>query len=200
MRLRSLSKLLILAATGLVAVSCGSNESPVAPRSAAQAPAAPSNLLGLLTTTKTVKALQRTTPLAAPITRSAYIGILGGTISIPQAGLTIVVPPLSLLSTKLVSVTALAGSNVAYSFQPHGTQFLVPVIATQSLTNTQARTGGLISVGSLFAGYFPNDNNIFSVTEILNLNINLLNQTAIMTLSHFSGYIIATGYGTDAGF
>ena len=154
---------------------------------------------GVLTTAKTVKALQRNTPLPAPITRSAYIGILGGVIAIPQAGLTVVVPPLSLLSTKLVSVTALAGSNVAYTFSPHGTQFLVPVIATQSLVNTQAQTG-LVSIGSLFAGYFPNDNNIFSITEILNLNINLLNSTAIMTLTHFSGYIVATGYETAGGF
>jgi hypothetical protein len=31
------------------------------------------------------------------------------------------------------------------------------------------------------------------VTELLNINLNLLNQTAVFTVTHFSGYIVASG-------
>jgi hypothetical protein len=92
-----------------------------------------------------------------------------------------------------MSVTALAGSSVAYEFEPHGIKFTVPLVATQSLKGTQAQTGGLINPLSLFAGYFPDSKQITSVSELLNLNVNVLGQTSVLTIWHFSGYIIATG-------
>ena len=192
MRYRSLRTLTVAVVGGLLINGCGSHDNPVAPEAALSAsPAASASLLGLSTTT--VTALQRTTPLAKPITTSAYIGALGGKLTIPGAGLTVVVPPLALTSTKLITVTALAGSNVAYDFGPSGTKFLVPLVVTQDLRNTQAKSGGLINPLSLFVGYFPDDKNILSVTELLNLNVNLLSQTAVFTVTHFSGYIVASG-------
>jgi hypothetical protein len=192
MRYRSLRTLTVAVIGGLLINGCGTHDSPLAPE-AVLAPnsAASASLLGLSTTT--VTALQRTTPLAKPITTSAYIGALGGKLAISGAGLTVVVPPLALTSTKLITVTALAGSNVAYDFGPSGTKFLVPLVVTQDLRNTQAKSGGLINPLSLFVGYFPDDKNILSVTELLNLNVNLLNQTAVFTVTHFSGYIVASG-------
>jgi hypothetical protein len=182
-----------VAAVGTIVLSsCGSSDSPVAPQAAiAPGAAASSSLFGLTATT--VTPLQRTKPLATSLSASAYIGALGGKLAIPGAGLTVVVPPLALTSTKLVTVTALAGSNVAYEFEPHGTTFLVPLFVTQDLRNTQASSGGLINPLSLFVGYFPDDKNILSVTELLNVNLNLLNQTAVFTVTHFSGYIVASG-------
>jgi hypothetical protein len=192
MRYRSLRTLTVAVVGGLLINGCGSHDNPVAPEAALSAsPAASASLLGLSTTT--VTALQRTTPLAKPITTSAYIGALGGKLAIPGAGLVVVVPPLALTSTKLITVTALAGSNVAYDFGPSGTKFLVPLVVTQDLRNTQAKSGGLINPLSLFVGYFPDDKNILSVTELLNLNVNLLSQTAVFTVTHFSGYIVASG-------
>ena len=192
MRYRSLRTLTVAVVGGLLINGCGSHDNPVAPEAALSAsPAASASLLGLSTTT--VTALQRTTPLAKPITTSAYIGALGGKLAIPGAGLVVVVPPLALTSTKHITVTALAGSNVAYDFGPSGTKFLVPLVVTQDLRNTQAKSGGLINPLSLFVGYFPDDKNILSVTELLNLNVNLLSQTAVFTVTHFSGYIVASG-------
>lgn len=192
MNSRTLRILAIAAAGAIVINGCGSHDNPVAPQSPiAPSTGASSSLLGLTTTT--VTALQRTKPLPTNLTASAYIGALGGSLAIPGAGITVVVPPLALTSTKLVTVTALAGSNVAYEFEPHGTKFLVPLVVTQDLSNTQAKTGGLINPLSLFVGYFPDDTNILSVTELLNLNVNLLNQTAVFTVTHFSGYIVASG-------
>jgi hypothetical protein len=192
MNSRTLRLLATAAAGAIVMNGCGSHDSPVAPQNPiAPTPEASSSLLGLRSTS--VTPLQRTTPLPTNLTASAYIGALGGSLSIPGAGITVVVPPLALTSTKLVTVTALAGSNVAYEFEPHGTKFLVPLVVTQNLSNTQAKSGGLINPLSLFVGYFPDDTNVLSVTELLNVNVNLLNQTAVFTVTHFSGYIVASG-------
>src|SRR5437773_1780548 len=68
-----------------------------------------------------------------------------------------------------------------------------PLVVTQDLRYTQAKSGGLINPLSLFVGYFPDDKNILSVTELLNINLSLLNQTAVFTVTHFSGYIVASG-------
>ena len=38
-----------------------------------------------------------------------------------------------------------------------------------------------------------------SVTELLNVNVNLLNLSAVFTVNHFSGYLLASGRcSTDA--
>lgn len=176
----------------LALVSCSTSE-PLAPPPVAPPAAASQSLTGILGSPVTIQPLQRTTPLAKSYSSSAYIGILGGTITIPNAGVTVVVPALALPSRTLITVTAMAGSNVAYEFAPHGIKFPVPLVVVQNLTNTQAQTGGLVNPLSLKAGYFPNSNNVSSVTELLNVNVNLLNQTAIFTVWHFSGYILAGG-------
>lgn len=176
----------------LALVSCSTSE-PVAPSAVAPPPAAAHSLTGLLSSPVTVQPLQRTVPLPSNISASAYIGALGGTISIPSAGLTVVVPPLALMSRTHVTVTALAGSNVAYEFAPHGIRFLVPLVVTQSLKNTEAQTGGLVNPLSLKAGYFPDSSNVTSVTELLGVDVNLLDQAAVFTVWHFSGYILAGG-------
>lgn len=191
MRLRSLATVVI----ALFALSCTTNDNPAAPTSVAPIQHAPSH--ALLNTPITVVPLQRLTPLSQPITTSAYIGVLGGTLSIPAAGLTVVVPPLALTSTKLISITAIPGSAVAYEFAPHGTQFLVPVIATQNLVNTGAQSGGLIAPASLFVGYFPDASNIVNVTELLNVNVDVLRQAGVFDILHFSGYILASGSDGD---
>ena len=198
MRLRLFTLTATLTAA-LFAYGCVA-DSPTAPSgSTAAAPPVPSQaLLGsLLGTTTTVSPLLRTKPLASNVTAAATIGPLGGVLSIPSAGITVVVPPLAVLTATKMSVTALAGSNVAYEFAPHGIKFAVPLVATQSLVGTQAQSGGLINPLSLFAGYFPDTKSVTSVTELLNLNVNVLSQTSVLTIWHFSGYIIATGRSSE---
>jgi hypothetical protein len=141
----------------------------------------------------TVIPLQRTSALATNQTKTATIGILGGTISIPSAGLTLVVPALAVTSPVTITVTALAGSDVAYTFEPHGLRFLLPAIATQSLAATDARFGGSVNPLSLFVGYFPSLTNITSITELLNLQLNLPLQTSTALFTHFSGYVWSSG-------
>lgn len=192
MRARSLSSL--FAAVVLFAVAGCAGSDTTAPSSARPAPTQSAHQSLLYSSPVNVKPLQRTTPLASNITVTKNIGILGGTISIPQAGLTVVVPPLAVTSTKTFSITALAGSNVAYTFSPHGITFLTPLVATQSLVHTQAANGGLINALSLQVGYFSDDTHVNLVTELLTVGINLLNQTSIVTIWHFSGYMWSSGF------
>jgi hypothetical protein len=194
MRLRSFTTFAVAAAATFTAFGC-SNESPAGPKSvSAPTTEASSSLLGGLlggsTTATTITPLLRTTPLASNITVTKTIGVLGGTIAIPGAGVSIVVPPLAVSKNTNFSVTARAGSNVAYDFAPSGLKFLTPLVMTQNLTNTNASS--LLNL-SLSLGYYPDPSRITSVTELLGVKVDLLKITAVATISHFSGYIFATG-------
>lgn len=194
MRLRSLFTAVFVATSATLTVSCGPTDSPVAPSHPMKGAATASR--SLLAAPVTIVPVQRTTPLATPMSASAYVGIFGGTLSLPGAGLTVVVPPFAVLSPTLMTVTALAGSNVAYTFEPHGISFLAPLVATQSLQNTTAQ-GGLLSSLTLQAGYFPDDNNVLSVTELLSVDVSPLGLTSTFNIWHFSGYILAGGVAGD---
>jgi hypothetical protein len=192
MRLRSLTTFSVAIAATFAAFAC-SSDSPAAPKSVTPRSAASNDLLGGLlgsTSTKTVIPLLRTNPLVTDITVTQSIGALGGTISIPAAGLTLVVPPLAVSKSTNFSITARQGAYVAYDMEPHGTKFLVPLVATQSLVNTNAR--GLASL-SLSVGYYTDPTNITSVSELLSAQVDLLRLTSVTTISHFSGYIWASG-------
>src|SRR4051812_29055667 len=172
-----------------IAIAGCSSDNPAAP-SRSVTPTAPSN--SLLSSAITVKPVHRLMALSAPITVTKTIGILGGTIAIPSVGLTVVFPPLALTSPKTISVTALAGPNIAYEFAPHGLKFLAPVVMTQNLTGTEVQSGLVLPV-NLFTGYFPDASNPTSVTKTLGVGVSLLNLTAVTTIWHFSGYIMAGG-------
>ena len=196
MRLRPLITLSVALAATLTAFGCASDSTTAPPAKApAPAPAQPSQSLlgGLLggtsTTTQKITPLTRNTPLAKNITVTKNIGVLGGTITVPGAGLTLVVPPLAVGRTMTFSVTALAGSNVAYEFGPHGTKFLLPLVMTQSLVGTNAP---LVNV-NLSLGYFPDSSNPTSVSELLGVQVDLLKLVGVSTISHFSGYIYVSG-------
>jgi hypothetical protein len=62
---------------------------------------------------------------------SAVIGAFGGQLTLPSAGLTVVVPPFAVASPTRITVTAVAGNQVAYELDPHGTRLLVPLVVTQ---------------------------------------------------------------------
>ncbi len=205
MRFRNFVPFAAALAASLAATGCGSDNT-TAPTAAAPAATAPSptllgNVLGAALGSPTqVTPLTRVTPLTTSQTTSARIGPLGGVLALPGAGITVIVPPLAVTSPTTISVTARAGSAVAYDFAPHGIKFNLPLVVTQSLAQTSAHTGGTINPLSLFVGYYPDGNNITSVTELLSLHLDLLNQLAIVDIWHFSGYIFASGRdGGDGG-
>ena len=194
--MRAVSMKLLAVATLVVAASCDRGVTAPAPTSES------ANKL-LLGTPTTVTVVQRNTPLASPLTASAVIGILGGQISIPGAGLKVVVPALAVTAPTRITVTAVAGSQVAYEFQPHGLRFLTPLLVTQNLVGTNAYSGGLFPK-PLVAGYFQSLadldplSNTGLVSELLGVALNLSTKSATFSVFHFSGYLIASGDSDDS--
>ena len=152
-------------------------------------------LLGTVTNTlglTSVRGVQRTTPLAEPITVVKTIGQEGGYLSIPQAGVTVVVPAGALSSPTEITMTARAGSMIAYDFAPHGITFARPLVFTQSLRGTNA---GLLSTIRL--GYYSNPSLLGSTTAVVSELIsglgNLLTGSFTAPIKHFSGYVVTCG-------
>ena len=187
----------LLAVASLFAVtSCDSATAP--------APTPSNNSASkLLITPTTVNVVTRNTPLIAPVTASATVGLLGAQINMPSVGLKVVIPPLAARMGTKITVKALPGNQVAYEFQPHGIRFLVPLIVTQNLNNTSAaNSGGLLNSllsGGIFAGYFRSTSDLNQgagtalVSELLGVALNLSSKTATFPVFHFSGYLVATG-------
>lgn len=190
--------LVITLAVATAATTSCAPDAPTAPNSseARQSPRPASSQL--LPRPTTIVPLHRTTALAASEHVSATIGLLGGTLRLPAAGLTLVVPPLAIMSPTKVTAKALAGLDVAYEFSPHGLRFLAPVVAVQDLRDTDAASSGSIDPLLLFVGYFPNSVHLTRVTELLTLDVNLLGQTSTALLWHFSGYVWSSGRSEEA--
>lgn len=190
--MRAVSMRVLAVATLVVAASC--DRGPTAPAPAATGTKAERLILGAPTS---VEVVERNTALASPISASATLGVFGGVINLPGAGLKVIVPPFALTSPKTITVTALAGKQLAYEFQPHGTQFLIPLLVQQNLTNTSV-SGGLLG-NPIFAGYFANSSDLNPlagtglVSEVLCVALNLSSKTATFPVFHFSGYLVATG-------
>jgi hypothetical protein len=181
----------------VVGVASCTSDTPTAPSRHVAPPGSASRIV--FSSPVTIVPLQRTTALATNQQTSATIGVLGGTLSLPNAGLTVVVPPLALLSPTTITATALAGSDIAYEFAPHGLQFLAPVVATQSLQGTEAGMGGARYGQPLYVGYFASTGLVSSVTELLNAPVNLLGLTSTTVLWHFSGYTWSSGREGEPG-
>lgn len=196
----SMRRLTAMAAGLAILAACSSEPTspPMAPAATPQA-----GLLGtvggLLNGLTLVTGVQRTSPLAAPITVSKTIGSAGGTLTIPQAGVTVTVPAGALSANTVITMTARAGSLVAYDFTPHGVTFAKPLVFQQKLTGT---TAGLLSITSLKLGYYSNPSLLTTVgglvSELLSGNVNLLTWTFTSNIKHFSGYIMAGGRGASA--
>jgi len=142
---------------------------------------------------KQVEGLVRDHELPEHPTKAADIGPAGGTLSLPQAGLTLIVPPGAVSQVTHFSVTPTGGKVVAYEFEPHGTRFNVPLVLRQDLRSTGHKYGG-----QLIGAYFANDSQVNPfggkslVNETLNATINAQGQAEIL-IWHFSGYMLAWG-------
>ncbi|HEU4564576.1 MAG TPA: hypothetical protein VFS05_08005 [Gemmatimonadaceae bacterium] len=141
--------------------------------------------------------LERVTPLAQPITVSQQIGIRGGIISIPEAGLRVVVPPLAVRQPLTITATAVAGRLVAYEFQPHGTVFLLPLQVTQDLKGTTWRSDAGLPL--MEVGYFADALQLDPlkggalIDEFLPAVTDPVNGKLRFQIFHFSGYMVSSG-------
>jgi hypothetical protein len=192
----TLRRLVALAVGALTLASCG-GETPTLPRLQQSAPEAPaSDLLGGLTSLLGVNGLQRTQALAAPITVSKSIGPDGGTLAIPQAGVTVTVPRGALAATTTITMTARAGTLVAYDFAPHGITFAKPLVFSQQLRGTNAT---LLTAPLLGLAYYEDASLLTKtgglVSQLLGGTVNTLTWTFTGSIPHFSGYMVSCGRG-----
>lgn len=190
----SLTRRLGTIALGVLLVACAQDRA-TAPTAATAPVAAPSpDLLGGLTSTlglTKTSGLLRSVPLANDITVSKTIGVAGGTLSIPAAGVTVVVPYGALNQSTVITMTARKGNLVAYDFAPHGITFAKPLVFTQKLAGTNA---SLLNVTSLKLGYYSDSSLLGGVTalvsDLLGGVANLLDWSFTAPIPHFSGYVV----------
>ncbi|HEX8245798.1 MAG TPA: hypothetical protein VF541_19955 [Longimicrobium sp.] len=189
---RTVHVLLVMAGLATLAAACADLTEPQGTRS----PVHPR--LTLYDPPIDVTVLQRTVPLAAPISASAVIGRGGGTISIPAAGFSISFPANSIQGGKptLITVTALPGSNVAYEFQPEGLVFHNDPMITQDLKVT-AVFGDPSLRNSLEGAYFPDTtylgNGTARIRETRPTVVDVNGWRMKWNVHHFSGYLASTG-------
>ena len=149
-----------------------------------------------------VQALQRLIPLRSAVTYTKVISSNGGKILVPEADFELEVPSGAFDGNAITfTVTAYAGSTIAYDFQPHGIVFRKPLKATQRLDHTNWGSQKLPN------GYFPSlTGAYFSDTAKFNLitgwgivdefestQLSDGGRTVIWDIPHFSGYIVASG-------
>jgi len=131
---------------------------------------------------------------------SQIIDQSGGTISIPETGLTLSFPAGAVDAPITITVTA-DPQYVAYRMEPTGTQFLKGVTATQLLNTTTLSGSPLRS--QLYAAYIADDSvsligkvpvlEIEPGTTIFSVLSPQLPQAQVWTIRHFSRYMLASG-------
>lgn len=192
-----LRRILALGLGALAVASCGTEHltAPAAPQVQQPAPAASSNdLLGTVASLVTMNGLQRTRALPAPITVAKSVGPEGGTLAIPEAGVTVTIPRGALTAATKITMTARAGTLVAYDFAPHGITFAKPLVFSQSLRGTNAT---ILNAPLLRLGYYQDASLLTRtggiVSELLGGVVNALSWTFTSKIPHFSGYILTCG-------
>lgn len=152
------------------------------------------NALGLTS----ASGVLRDTPLPEDITVRKTIGWMGGSLSIPAAGVTVYIPAGALARDTEITMTARAGRLLAYDFAPHGITFARPLVLNQSLHGTNV---GLLSPLSLKLGYYKDPSQLGETTALVSELIggltNVLSRTFTAPIKHFSGYVIVCGRSDD---
>jgi hypothetical protein len=152
--------------------------------------------------------LKRLTPLATNISQSATIGPSGGSINVQGSGGKIDIPPGALAAPTLITMTALAGPDVAYEFQPHGLTFAQPVKLQQTVKGTWAEPYPILLKGMHGSYYgqttldsaFIDPTKYFALVKENQIGYFEANVSQIkFYLNHFSGYLVSCGFADQHG-
>jgi hypothetical protein len=156
----------------------------------------------------TVLVLKRPFYLPKDVSVSAEIGSQGGEINVKEAGGKIDFPPGALRERTRITMTAKAGWNFAYEFEPHGITFDKPVKIQQDLKYTVADRGK--DAKNLTAGYYSRDLNgsfldpwkfFARVSELRHVAVDhpANPRVAKFYIYHFSGYLMSSGFKGGMG-
>jgi hypothetical protein len=175
----------------LAAAACAdSNSSTLTPR----APA-----LSAGSAAKVKNAAGRVHPVSRSFTRSIDVDFKGGEIRIDEVGLRVKVPKQAIRpqeGTIHMSVTVLAGDQIAYEFQPSGITFQRPLQFEQDLRDlADAASRGDVPQVSYFKSTQDLDpvHGVARTYEDLTTDIDLSGHTVKADIWHFSGYIVSWG-------
>ncbi len=180
-----------------IALIAACSEPVTAPVAGTPSQAARRGLVGGVTGSVTnVMGLLRTTPVVSPISRSQTFGRAGGKLSIPEVGFSLKVPANAIPGDMLtITVSVIPGKMIAYNFEPHGTQFLVPLTFSQELGGTGWLTNLLRP--QLSGGYFKADSQLNQTngTALINESFSAVinNNSVSFDITHFSGYMVSSG-------
>jgi hypothetical protein len=149
-----------------------------------------------------VQGLLRTAPLAQTVVVTKTLSSGGGGIAVPGTDFQLQVPNGAFSGKRMTfTITAYAGSVVAYDFQPHGVKFLKPLKAVQQLGHTNWKSFNLPSgfYQSSAGAYFSDSTQVDWVTGLATVNefmptgVNVGGATMTWDIPHFSGYIVSWG-------
>jgi hypothetical protein len=164
------------------------------------APSAPSLSAGR--SGKSSKPVDRDDALQRDITRSVTVTNAGGKIEIPEAGLKVRIPSNALPAGQrslTITVTAFAGNDYAYEFEPSGTQFRQPLAFEQQLGDASLRSVVRNVLQPPVVAYFKSRQDIDRASglvvtlEDLLTNLDLSRHAVKAEVWHFSGYVVAWG-------
>jgi hypothetical protein len=155
-------------------------------------------ILGALLVPDTVVVVQRLQALPYDITQTKLIGSGGGQISIPAAGVTLIVPSGAVDYLTPITMTALSGRGVAYEFGPTGMTFKKPLTIKQDLSVTSLDPR-LLSKLKFSGGYFKSRDDLLGgllgiIYELLPASTSSWGNTVQFDVNHFSGYLIAVDF------
>ena len=145
--------------------------------------------------------IHRSQPLANDVSWTFTASPYGTRSSNSTVGLSVYVPPGAIDRYITIRVTALKGSAVAYSFEPH-LEFDRKVVLTQNLRGLEYGLlgTGLLNLSPFKGAHFDGDTPTYNssgqalVTEIVGAVLNLFSNTTSFGVDHFSGWIVASGY------
>ena len=186
---RAFAPALALSVAGLT-VACA--EGPGAPT----APVAAAPRHEVLTPDATVDVLTRDVALDSAITVTGKVTNGGGSLSIPEAGMTITFPAGLVKKPTQFWATARAGKVVAYDFGPAGV-FTQPLVVTQKLHGTSLWK--VKDPSAIQGAYYKDDGAINDaaerafVSELRPTEVDLQGNKLTFTVDHFSGYLMSTG-------
>jgi hypothetical protein len=177
--------------TAVAASSCGEG-APTEPQAAG-----PTAALSSSRSDEVVGLLKRTSRLPRNLTASAIIGPRGGHIRIEEAGVRVDFPRGAVSAPTLITVTAVHGRNVAYTFEPHGLVFNKPATLSQSLRNTTAWKNPALAAqlqGSYFERLLVDETETYARSlERRPGNLRDSARQLEFSIEHFSGYMVSVG-------
>jgi hypothetical protein len=197
---RNAWRLAVLAAAALFA-ACSDAPIPTAPTLPDDGP-----VLEIWNPPIVVDVMRRTEPLAAPLSTSALVGRPGAVMHLQAAGMTLYIPPNALRRPTQITVTALPGSEVAYTFEPHGLVFRKAIYVIQDLKITEAFLHPE-ERADLEGAYFADPGQIDPATGTARVSetrptyVDVNGWRAAWSVEHFSGYLLSRrgGYIGSSG-